>query len=59
MIEEPIELHDVNIALRNDGIIPSSVYLAPEKKMLPFEIADGYITVNIPLSKGYSLVVFE
>jgi hypothetical protein len=59
MIEEPIELHDVNIALRNDGIIPSSVYLAPEKKMLPFEITDSYITINIPVSKGYSLVVFE
>jgi hypothetical protein len=59
MIEEPIELHNVRISLRNDGVRPKKVYLAPEKKSLPFEIRDGYIHVNIPECKGYSLIVFE
>jgi len=59
MIEEPIELHNVKIALRNDGKTPRKVYLAPEKKSLPFKVTAGYINVTIPVSKGYSLIVFE
>lgn len=59
MIEEPIELHTIKISLRNDGITPKKVYLAPERKSLPFKIIDGYINITIPVSKGYSLVVFE
>ncbi len=59
MIEEPIELHNLKISLRNDGKAPQKVYLAPEKKSLPFKIVDGYINVTVPVSYGYSLVVFE
>ncbi|MFC2124163.1 hypothetical protein ACFLU5_05070 [Bacteroidota bacterium] len=59
MIEEPIELHDVKIALRIDGKIPTKVYLAPDRITLPFNSKDGYILVTIPESKGYSMVVFE
>lgn len=59
IIEEPIELHNVKISLRNDGKAPKKVYLAPEGKSLPFKIADGYINVTIPVSNGYSLLVFE
>jgi len=59
IIEEPIELHDVKISLRNDGKTPKKVYLAPERKSLPFRIIDGYVNVTIPVSNGYSLVVFE
>lgn len=59
MIEEPIELHNIKISLRNDGKSPKKVYLAPDKKSLPFKIVDGYVNVIIPVSKGYSLVVFE
>ena len=59
MIEEPIELHNVKISLRNDGRTPKQVYLAPDRTSLPFKIIDGYINVTIPASKGYSLVVFE
>jgi hypothetical protein len=59
MIEEPIELRDVKISLRNDGKTPKKVYLAPEKKSLPFKLIDGYVNVTIPVSKGYSLIVFE
>lgn len=59
MIEEPVELRDVKISLRLDGKIPKKVYLAPEKKSLSFKEINGYINVTIPVSKGYSLVVFE
>ncbi len=59
MIEEPIELYNINISLRSDGKIPDKVYLAPERKSLPFKVVDGYVNVTIPVSKGYSLVVFE
>ena len=59
MIEEPIELHNVNISLRADGRTPRSVYLAPGRKPLKFKLTDGYIYVTIPVSNGYSLIVFE
>jgi len=59
MIEEPIELNNVKISLRIDRKPPERVYLAPDKKSLPFKIVDGYINVTVPVSKGYSLVVFE
>jgi len=59
MIEEPIELHNVKIALRVDGKPPKRVYLAPDRKKLPYKISGGYINVMIPVSKGYSLLVFE
>jgi hypothetical protein len=59
IIEEPIPLHDVRISLRVDGKNPKRVYLAPEKKSLPFKISNGYVNVSIPVNNGYSLVVFE
>ena len=59
MIEEPIELHNVKISLRNDGARPKRVYLAPEKKSLTFKQVDDYIEVTVPECNGYSLVVFE
>lgn len=59
MIEEPIELHDVKISLRQDGMTPKHVYLAPDKTPLPFKQVEGYIQVTVPVSKGYSLIVFE
>lgn len=59
MIEEPIELHNVKISLRSDKITPKKVYLAPDRKSLAFKIVDGYVNVTIPVSKGYSLVVYE
>jgi len=59
IIEEPVTLSNVKIALRMDGKAPKKVYLAPDRKALPFKIADGYINVTIPVSKGYSLLVFE
>ena len=59
MIEEPVELHNVKISLRTDGTAPKKVYLAPQKEPLSFKISDGYVDVTLPVSKGYSLIVFE
>ena len=59
MIEEPVKLHNVRISLRNDGGRPKKVYLAPEKKSLPFKLVGNYTEVTIPECNGHSLVVFE
>jgi hypothetical protein len=59
IIEEAVEIHNVKIALRADGKAPRRVYMAPERKSLPFKISNGYINVTIPVTKGYSLIVFE
>ena len=59
IIEEPLTLNNIKISLRNDGSAPKKVYLAPGGKSLPFKISNGYINVTIPVSVGYSLVVFE
>lgn len=59
IIEEPVTLYNVKVSLRVDGKAPKKIYLAPDKKPLPFKIADGYASVTIPVSKGYSLLVFE
>jgi len=59
MIEESVEVHNVKISLRNDDKSQGRVYLAPEKKSLPFKVTDGYIDVTIPYCNGYALIVFE
>lgn len=59
MIEEPIELRDVAVALRADGREVKRVYLAPGQEPLPFEIKDGYIQVTVPQVVGYAVIVFE
>ena len=59
MIEEPITLTNVKISLRMDGSAPGKVYLAPGKTLLPFKVINGYIKVTVPVSTGYSLLVFE
>lgn len=58
-LEDRISLVDTEISLRTDGRKIRKVYLAPERKELPFAIRDGYCTVRIPLITGYALVVFE
>ena len=59
MIEEPIDLCNVSIALRKDGQTPKKVYLAPSQEVLPVEESDGYLHVTIPKVPGHALVVFE
>ena len=59
MIEEPVAVVDSKIALRLDGTPPKKVYLAPTGKALPFEVKEGYVRLDIPVFKGYAMVVFE
>lgn len=59
MIEEGIELNDIRIMIRHENKFPSTVYLAPDKNVLSFEIMNNYIEFTIPKSKGYSLIVLE
>lgn len=59
MIEEPIELRNVDLALRSDKRAVKRVYLAPESTDLEFEIADGYMQTSIPALSGYAMVVVE
>jgi hypothetical protein len=59
MIEERIELRDVPVALRADGREVRSVYLAPDKTSLSFEVRDGYTHTTVPKVDGYAMVVFE
>lgn len=54
-----IELRDVSVALRSDGREVKSVYLAPDKVALPFEVRDGYVHTVVPRVDGYAMVVFE
>lgn len=59
MIEEPIELQNVKIALRADGHMPIRVYQAPSQEPLLFDMKEGYIHVCIPRVTGYGMIVFE
>lgn len=59
IIEEPIELRDVEIALRTDGRRPSSVYLAPTREIVAFKMQGDYVKATLPLVRGYAVLVFE
>jgi hypothetical protein len=59
MIEEPVELRNVSVALRADDSRPTRVYLAPSRQQLPLGSAQGYSTTLIPVVPGYAMVVFE
>ena len=59
MIEEPIELRDVQVALRSDDMQVSSVYLAPDRTPLDFTVEESYVHTTVPEVHGYAVVVFE
>ena len=59
MIEEAIAIHGAKLAVRLDGARPKKVYLAPEGKELSFAVKENYICVDLPVFKGYAVVVFE
>lgn len=58
-VEDRIPLLDTELELRTDGRTVRKVYLAPDRKELPFEQKNGYCKVRIPLVIGYGLAVFE
>lgn len=59
MIEEPVELNNITISLRQDDKEFKNIYLAPEKERLAYTVEDGYVHITVPESKGYSLLVIE
>lgn len=59
VIEEPISVRGVSLALRIDGRRIRAVYLAPSRENLDFVEKDGYIQATVPEVKGYQAVVFE
>ena len=59
MIEEPIEVRGVQIALLSNGKAPKRVYLAPTGEDLPFEVDGAYIRTTVPVVPGHAMVVFE
>jgi hypothetical protein len=59
VIEEPIDVRNVQLALRTDGQKVQKVYLAPSRAALEFTVEDDYIKVVVPEINGYQMVVFE
>jgi len=59
IIEEPIEVGNVIVALRSDGLIFKRAYLAPSGERLVFRMKDGYAHILVPKVLGYQMVVFE
>ena len=59
MIEEPITVLNVKIAMRLDGKTPEQVYIAPSRQRLNFDVCDGYIEAVIPVVYGYSMMILE
>lgn len=59
MIEEPITLTDVAVALRVEGRPPARVYLAPDGPDLEFRVEGGYAATSVPRVEGYAMLVFE
>jgi len=58
-VEDRIPLLDSKLALRTDGRRIRRVYLAPDRRELPFEVQENYCKVCLPTIVGYGLVVFE
>ncbi len=59
MIEEPICVQRVKLALRKDAFQPKKAYLAPDGQELEIADKNGYLEVVVPQFAGYALVVFE
>ena len=59
MIEEPIELSDLKISIRKDNRNFKNIYSAPDREPLSYQVEGNYIEINIPKSKGYTLIVLE
>lgn len=60
MIEEPIELNNLDIAVKVGSRKVRSVYMAPDRQQLKFKTAGGgYVSFTVPNVKGYALAVIE
>lgn len=59
MIEEPICVRGVRLALRLEGSPVRRAYLAPSGSELACGLSGGYAEVTVPEFTGYAVVVFE
>ena len=59
VIEEPVTVSGVSVALRLDEREVSCAYLAPGRQPLPLQREARYVWVTIPEVVGYQMVVFE
>lgn len=59
VIEEPIVINNVRLALKADDALFRNVILAPSGDELPRSYEEGYVVVTVPEVRGYQMVVFE
>lgn len=59
IIEEPVEVGEVSVALRVDEHDFKKAYLAPSGEQLAFRTENDYVRVLVPKVNGYQMVVFE
>jgi len=59
IIEEPLIVEGLELALRNDGHKVQRVYLAPGREALAFHAEGDYTYVTVPKVQGYQMVVFS
>ncbi len=59
IIEDLLTVRESSLEIRMEETVPSKVYLAPERKELPFETRDGYVRIRVPEFTGYELIVLE
>ncbi len=59
VVEEELPLANVKIGLRLDGATVEKVYLAPERRELPFTVSGDTLSFTVPEMRGYCMVVAE
>ena len=59
MVEEELTTLKIPVSLRLDGGQVKRVYLAPDRRELPFEVRDGRVCFTVPEMSGYCMVVIE
>lgn len=57
VIEDRPVLSGAVVYLKDNGI--KSVYIAPDRKPLRYELMDGYVKIDLPTIDGYIMVVVE
>ncbi|OQA78353.1 MAG: hypothetical protein BWY31_04349 [Lentisphaerae bacterium ADurb.Bin242] len=59
IVEEELPLVNVKLGLRLDGATVDKVYLAPEKREIPFTVSGDILSFTVPEMRGYCMVVTE
>ena len=59
MVEDVLPLTGVGVSLRLDGKKIRKLYLAPEKKEIPYTISGDRVNFTVPESYGYAMIVAE